>query len=163
MILRNSCSASAGSYVSKILTPGLRADFRFCIVLTLSSYTSKAEVRIFETWDPAEALQLFLRIILSYSAAPCMVWLEPQFDSYLSQKHPFFRLWEFLENSRGPPGGKSEKVFCSARRVLPDGVVSLVTKNFTVVEISEICHSRKGKGKTAPRCQSASLTIILYR
>ena len=50
-------------------------------------------------------------IISSYSTALSMVWVEPQFDNNLSQKQPFFRLWEFLENSRCPQGVSLKNFF----------------------------------------------------
>ena len=94
----------------------------------------KPEVGIFETRDPAQAEGKLLRIILSYSTALCMVWVKPQFDSNLRQKHPIFGLWEFLENSRGTLEGKFINVFDSARRALTDPKDSLVTKILLVVE-----------------------------
>ena len=94
----------------------------------------KPEVGIFETRDPAQAEGKLLRIILSYSTALCMVWVKPQFDSNLRQKHPIFGLWEFLENSRGTLEGKFINVFDSTRQALSDPKDSLVTKILLVVE-----------------------------
>ena len=100
----------------------------------------KPEVGIFETRDPAQAEGKLLRIILSYSTALCMVWVKPQFDSNLRQKHPIFGLWEFLENSRGTLEGKFINVFYSARRALSDPQDSLVTKILLVVENFSLSH-----------------------
>ena len=100
----------------------------------------KPEVNIFEICDPAHAERKPLRIILSYSTAPCMVWVEPQSDSNLRQKHPFFRLWEFAENSRGTLEDKCKNDFDSAWQALSDGVVSLVTKSLLVVENFSLSH-----------------------
>ena len=100
----------------------------------------KPEVGIFETRDPAQAEGKLLRIILSYSTALCMVWVKPQFDSNLRQKHPIFGLWEFLENSRGTLEGKFINVFDSARRALSDPKDSLVTKILLVVENFSLSH-----------------------
>ena len=97
----------------------------------------KAEVRIFEIWDPAESLERRLRIILSYSTA-----LTP------------------LKNSKGPTGWNSEISFCSARRALSDGVVSLVTENFALVEISEIWQWSKPFWNTRIAWYVATLGII---
>ena len=94
----------------------------------------KPEVGIFETRDPAQAEEKLLRIILSYSTALSMVWVKPQFDSNLRQKHRIFGLWEFLENSRGTLEGKFINVFDSTRRALSDPKDSLVTKILLVVE-----------------------------
>ena len=94
----------------------------------------KPEVGIFETRDSAQAEEKLLRIIFSYSTALSMVWVKPQFDSNLRQKHPIFGLWEFLENSRGTLEGKFINVFDSARRALSDPKDSLVTKILLVVE-----------------------------
>ena len=100
----------------------------------------KPEVGIFETRDPAQAEGKLLRIILSYSTALCMVWVKPQFDSNLRQKHPIFGLWEFLENSRGTLEGKFINVFDSARQALSDPKDSLVTKILLVVENFSLSH-----------------------
>ena len=116
----------------------------------------KPEVGIFETRDPAQAEGKLLRIILSYSTALCMVWVKPQFDSNLRQKHPIFGLWEFLENSRGTLEGKFINVFYSARRALSDPQDSLVTKILLVVENFSLSHSSYQMGSKIGLCHHQS-------
>ena len=122
----------------------------------------KPEVGIFETRDPAQAEEKLLRIILSYSTALCMVWVKPQFDSNLRQKHPIFGLWEFLENSRGTLEGKFINVFYSARRALSDPQDSLVTKILLVVENFSLSHFVKIALFTEKFDQSRNFSKIRY-
>ena len=62
------------------------------------------------------------------------------FDTNLKQKHPFFGLREFPENSSGTSEDKFMIFFDSAWRALSDSNVSLIIKKLLGVENCSLIH-----------------------